>query len=151
MDRYSYHCGVIDAFNVLISSGVREMAFSHPCITRWQRDALIPFAETICSHYGTRFYPEDDLLITDLFPLSVCRNQFLLIFYRNPDTLSAYEHLKERKRQLLERGRYQGENRRELALQLGKLLGYPETTIQQMIDRNQDKEELPCTTSNRPR
>ena len=34
LDRYSYQCGVIDAFNEVVRAGVKRIALSHPVDTK---------------------------------------------------------------------------------------------------------------------
>ena len=70
IDSYSFQCGVIDCFNEMVAAGVKSLALSRPA-SREERDALIDFAHESCRRYGTKLYPEDQPLITDLFPLSL--------------------------------------------------------------------------------
>ena len=75
IEPFSYQCGVIDCFNEMVCSGVKALALSHPMDTAAERDALIPFSQSICRKYGTKLYIEDEPLLTDLFPLSLNRGK----------------------------------------------------------------------------
>lgn len=142
IDPYSYQCGAIDCFNEMVCSGVKALALSHPLDTRAQRDALIPFAHDICKKYGTKLYPEDDPLITDLFPASLNRGKFNILFYRVDHTIEEYIRLKERKAFLVAGRAYFGGNRTQLALSYGRLLSYSDEAIRRLIDVNRDKQQV---------
>ena len=55
LDRYSYQCGVIDAFNEVVRAGVKRIALSHPADSREEAMELIPFSQQICQQYETIF------------------------------------------------------------------------------------------------
>ncbi len=44
--------------------------------------------------------------------------------------------LKERKQKLIDDGRYQGEERKEIAREMGRLLSYPEERIERMVSES---------------
>ena len=140
LDRFSYRCGVIDCFNEMVRAGLKPMALAHPSPTPAERDRYLPFCEAICGQYGTRFFPEDDMLLTDLFPLSANRGTYNIIFYRDEAVRRAYEALKAEKAALQAAGQYRGEPRRRLACRFGALLGYPEADCLRMIAANADRE-----------
>ena len=140
LDRFSYRCGVIDCFNEMVRAGLKPMALAHPSPTPAERDRYLPFCEAICGQYGTKFFPEDDMLLTDLFPLSANRGTYNIIFYREEAVRRAYEDLKAEKAALLAAGQYRGEPRRRLACRFGALLGYPEADCLRMIEANTDRE-----------
>lgn len=140
LDRFSYRCGVIDCFNEMVRAGLKPMALAHPSPTPAERDRYLPFCAEICWQYGTRFFPEDDMLFTDLFPLSANRGTYNIIFYREEAVRRAYEDLKAEKAALLAAGQYRGEPRRRLACRFGALLGYPEADCLRMIGANTDRE-----------
>ena len=94
LDRFSYRCGVIDCFNEMVRAGLKPMALAHPCPTREERESYLPFCEEICGKYGTKFFPEDAMLLTDLFPLSANRGTYNIIFYRDEAVRRTYEDLK---------------------------------------------------------
>ena len=140
LDWFSYRCGVIDCFNEMVRAGLKPMALAHPCSTPAERDSYLPFCQEICGKYGTKFFPEDAMLLTDLFPLSANRGTYNIIFYRDEAVRRTYEDLKAEKAALLAAGQYRGEPRRRLACRFGALLGYPETDCLRMIAANTDRE-----------
>ena len=140
LDHFSYRCGVIDCFNEMVRAGLKPIALAHPCPTPAERDSYLPFCEEICGKYGTKFFPEDAMLLTDLFPLSANRRTYNIIFYRDEAVRRTYEDLKAEKAALLAAGQYRGEPRRRLACRFGALLGYPETDCLRRIAANTDRE-----------
>ena len=140
MDSFSYECGVIDCFNEMVQAGLKPLALSHPCDTKEKRDSFLPFCREICAHYHTFFFCEDDPFLTDLFPLSMNRGKYNILFYRTEDTLQAYQKLKEKKKALVMAGQYEGNRRLEIALAYGSLLGYPKEGSFRLIEKNEEKE-----------
>ena len=140
MDSFSYAMGVIDAFNEVVRAGVKKLALAHPVRDRQLREELAQAAESICAQYGTRLYREDDPLLTDLFPVSLNRGTYNILFYQNEEVLSEYLELKQRKKQLQEEGRYAGQERKEIARSFGHLLSYTDEAIERLIAGNHEKE-----------
>ena len=101
LDSFSYQCGVIDAFNEVVKAGVKRIALSHPTDTLAECQALIPFSEQICRQYGNHFYVEEEPLLTDLFPVSINRGKFNILYYRDERDIQLYLSLKEEKKRLL--------------------------------------------------
>ena len=140
LDGYSYQCGVIDAFNEVVRAEVERIALSHPVDTKGEAMELIPFSQQICQQYGNHFYLEESPLLTDLFPISLNKGKYNIIYYRQEEDLRQYLALKKRKQQLLEQQAYQGEARRQIAVDYGKLLSYSQEAIERYLAQNKEKE-----------
>lgn len=140
LDEYSYQCGVIDAFNEVVRAGVKRIALSHPVDTKEEAMELIPFSQQICQQYGNHFYLEESPLLTDLFPISLNKGKYNIIYYRQEEDIQQYLALKKRKQQLLEQQAYQGEARRQIAVDYGKLLSYSQEAIERYLAQNKEKE-----------
>ena len=140
LDRYSYQCGVIDAFNEVVRAGVKRIALSHPVDSREEAMELIPFSQQICQQYGNHFYLEESPLLTDLFPISLNKGKYNIIYYRQEEDIRQYLALKKRNQQLLEQQAYQGEARRQIAVEYGKLLSYSPEAIERYLAQNEEKE-----------
>ena len=140
LDEYSYQCGVIDAFNEVVRAGVKRIALSHPVDTKEEAMELIPFSQQICQQYGNHFYLEESPLLTDLFPISLNKGKYNIIYYRQEEDLRQYLALKKRKQQLLDQQAYQGEARRQIAVDYGKLLSYSQEAIERYLAQNKEKE-----------
>lgn len=140
MDKYAYECGIIDCFNEMVKAGLKPLALSHPCETAEERDGYLPFCDQICRHYQTHYHIEDEPLLSDLFPLSMNRGKFNILFYYDEETIDAYLALKRRKEELINDNAYFGQKREAIAVEFGKLLGYPLFGIKRLIAENHEKE-----------
>lgn len=140
IDAFSYECGVIDCFNEMVRAGLKRLALAHPCDSAAQRDAYLPFCQQICARYGTKYFVEDDPLLTDLFPVSMNRGKYNILFYREDGVLGAYQGIKVDKRALVASGAYAGEARRQIALRFGALLSYPAEGCDRLIAENHERE-----------
>lgn len=140
LDPFSYQCGVIDCFNEIVAAGVKSLAMSHPMPSAAERDRYLSFSREICAQYGTCFFPEDEPLLTDLFPLSLNRGKYNILYYADPAVLERYRALKARKQELVARGEYQGEARFAIAQGFGELLSYTPEAIRRMVEKNPEKE-----------
>lgn len=140
LDEYSYQCGVIDAFNEVVRARAKRIALSHPVDTKEEAMELIPFSQQICQQYGNHFYLEESPLLTDLFPISLNKGKYNIIYYRQEEDLRQYLALKKRKQQLMEQQAYQGEARRQIAVDYGKLLSYSQEAIERYLAQNKEKE-----------
>ena len=127
IDTYSYQCGVIDCFNEMVKAGMKHIALAHPCTTKENRDQ-------------THYYLDDDPLITDLFPYSLNRNTYNIIFYKEKKYIEEYITLKERKKQSILNHQYH-QSRIEIAYAFGHLLSYSDSIIEQYIQTNNEKED----------
>lgn len=135
IDRYSYELGVMDCFCEMVAAGLKTLAMSHPCDTKEERDSYEEDVRRICDSYGIQYYPEDEPFLTDLFPEELNKDKFNYLFFRDPETLGRYMALKREKVHMIKEGIYQGENRRHIAAQFGRLLSYPEERICQYIEK----------------
>ena len=140
IDTYSYKLGAADCFCEMVQAGVKKIALAHPCDTREERDSFHEGYEKLCQEYHVKQYDEDEGFITDLFPVSMNKDRFNVIFYQDDAVLQEYLDLKEEKRQAQENGTYTPQKRLDIAWRYGKLLSYTDEGIQQLLDENQEKE-----------
>ena len=141
IDEYSYHLGAADCFCEMVRAGVKRIALSHPCDSRGQRDAFLPDFDRLCAAYGVRYYVEDDPFLTDLFPVSMNRGKFNVIFYQEAEALGDYLALKAEKRRAVEAGEYAA-CREDIARRYGRLLSYTEDGIARLLAANREREAL---------
>ena len=135
IDPFSFQLGVIDCFCEMVSSGVKRLAMSHPFSDRQERDSYLEEVKRLCGQYEILFYPEDETLLTALFPKEANRGKPLFLFYRQEETLERYLALKEEQKELRRQGRYTKEEDRRLAHAFGRLLSYPEEGIVRLIQK----------------
>ena len=140
IDNYSYQLGAADCFCEMVRAGVKQLALSHPCDSKPERDSFLPEFRKLCERYGVKMYPEDDPLLTDLFPLSLNKGKCNVIFYQDDGVLQKYLNLKEEKRQAVESGSYTPDRRLRIARQYGQLLSYTEDGIARLLSANTEKE-----------
>ena len=133
IDPFSYQLGVMDCFCEMVSSGVKRLAMSHPFSNREERDHYREEVKRLCEKYGILFYPEEEAVLTALFPKEANRGKPLYLFYGKEETLTAYLALKEEQKRLMEEGIYMKEEDERLAREFGRLLSYPEDAIDRLI------------------
>ena len=134
IDLRSYRLGGLSTFAEMVRVGVKTLALS-AAMTPDEMDAFVNDAERIAREEGVMLYRETDLIVTDLFPADVAEGKHVLLIYKGT-TLDEYLALKKRKSDLVESGSYAGEARRKLARQFGRLLSYPDTAIEELINKN---------------
>lgn len=135
IDQRSYQLGVIGAFAEVVGLGVKRLALSSP-MSPAEMDALIDEAVEIIERNDAKAYRETDFLVTDLFPAELTEGKHVILIYNDP-VLDEYLALKERKQELVDEGRYEGEARKEIAREMGRLLSYPEERIETMLSESE--------------
>lgn len=131
IDQRSFRLGGLSSFGEMVRVGVKTLALS-AAVSPEEMDALIGEAERIAEREGIELYLEKDLIVTDLFPADVAVGKHVLLIYKG-STLDDYMALKARKAELVEAGKYEGEARKEIARDFGRLLSYPEDIIEGKI------------------
>jgi hypothetical protein len=133
IDRRSYDLGAIGAFAEMVHVGVKRLAFSST-LSPAEANSLWEEANRIANENHVALYREPDLLITDLFPADVAKGKEVLLIYEG-STLDKYLALKRKKAQLVKSGTYNGRAREEIARELGGLLSYPESSIDDLMKK----------------
>ncbi len=139
IDKFSYQLGAADCFCEMVRAGVKRIALSHPCDSKEERDSFLPEFEKLCEKYGVHYYAEDDALLTDLFPLSLNRGKFNVIFYQDETSLQAYLDLKAEKEKAVLDG-YYAACRAKIAWRYGELLSYTDDGIRRLLGVNTERE-----------
>jgi len=138
IDRRSYDLGAIGAFAEMVDVGVKRLAFSST-LSPAEASSLWDEANKIANENHVALYRDPDLLVTDLFPADVAKGKEVLLIYKG-STLDEYMALKRKKAQLVKSGTYTGKAREEIARQLGRLLSYPESSIDGLMKKNMVRE-----------
>ena len=134
IDQRSFRLGGFSSFAEMVMVGVKTLALS-AAVSPEEMDDLIGEAERIAEKDNISLYREDDLIVTDLFPADVAVGKHVLLIYKG-STLDDYMALKERKAELVEAGKYEGEARKDIARDFGRLLSYPEDIIEGKINKS---------------
>ena len=142
IDEFSKIVGAMSCFNEMIACGCKNVALGHPTSDRALRDEHMVFALEICKQKGTLCCEENGGFLTDLFPYSMNKDKFNILFYRTEADRDAYFALKEKKARLVAEGQYTGEVRRQIAYDFGKLLSYSDEAIERMMAENTELEEF---------
>lgn len=133
IDAHSYKLGSINSWSEAVGAGVKELALSSPADPA-EMDELAASAEEIAAEHGVSVYRETDFLVTDLFPASVTDGKQVLLIYKG-QTLDKYFALKRQKQDLVAAGAYTGDAREGIAREFGRLLSYPEATIDVRLNK----------------
>lgn len=134
IDKASYQLGMITAFAEVVAAGVKKLGLSPP-LDPENVDQLMLRAEEIAKAHGVSLYLEKDFLTTDLFDPEFTRGKHVLLIYEDPEVLDAYMALKAEKEELIKAGEYEGEQRKGIAIKLGRLLSYQEDRIEKMLSK----------------
>lgn len=140
IDKYSYKLGAADCFCEMVRAGVKRLALAHPCDTKEERDSFLQDFAALSKEYHVQMYCEDEGFLTDLFPVSMNKNRFNVLFYDEAPTLQAYLDLKKEKASLVAENAYTGQARHQIAVAYGELLSYTPERIERLIVENQEKE-----------
>ena len=138
IDNYSYHLGAADCFCEMVAAGVKKIALSHPCDSKELRDCFLNDFDKLCKKYNVRYYVENEPFLTVLFPESMNRGKFNVIFYCEERYLEEYLSLKKQKKEFIDSGNYTDSNKRAVAYNYGKLLSYSDEGIQRLLNKNTD-------------
>jgi len=137
IDQRSYKLGNIGAFGEMVNVGIKKLALS-AALSPEEMDALIEEAAHVAKRNKVKIHREKEFLVTDLFPESVTNGKHVLLIYKG-STKEEYMALKNKKAKLIESKQYKGQARKEIARQFGRMLSYPESKIDELI--NQSKPE----------
>lgn len=131
LDDRSWHQGTFAVMAEMVDYGVKRLALG-AALSPEEMDLVEDDAIRIAAEHGVRVYREDDFLVTDLFSPSLTEGKHVL-FFCHEATFAEYQALKAEKRRLEELGEYQGEARTDIARRFGRLLSYPDSTIEREL------------------
>jgi hypothetical protein len=131
-DSLSYKVGNFSGFAEVVNIGIKKMALSFS-LPSAEMDELERAAIPVAEEREVEIYREPKFLVTDLFPLSATEGKEVLIIYKEESTMDEYNALKEKKAALMNSGKYEGEARREIAWNMGRLLSYPDAKIRALL------------------
>ena len=132
MDERSFtlgrQVGEIKAWCEAARSGAKDMSLSAPFRPE-DYGSILPHMEEHAWRNEVKFYLEKSLMGTDLFGEMDLSGIWVFIIYAKEEVLERYLALKAEKERLESEGKYGGEARREIAMGMGRLLGYKEAHI----------------------
>ena len=133
IDQRSYQLGVMGGFAEVVKLGVKQLALSE-VMTPEDMDGVMDDAMVIAERNEVQMWRETDFLVTDLYPANVAVGKHVLLIYTG-DTLDQYLAIKADKARLVDKGEYAGAAREEIARRFGRLLSYPESVIDDLLER----------------
>jgi hypothetical protein len=133
IDQRSYQLGVMGGFAEVVKLGVKQLALSE-VMSPEEMDDIMDDALVVAKRNGVEMWRETDFLVTDLYPADVAEGKHVLLIYKY-DTLDQYLAVKADKAALVAVGEYEGEAREEIARRFGRLLSYPESVIDDLLER----------------
>jgi hypothetical protein len=137
LDPRSYYVGKFagsaTAWCEAARSGAKEMSLSSP-FPPGDHDLLLPYIERAAKENEVQFYLEKTLMTTDLFADVDMTGKWVFVIYKKDGVIEDYLALKAEKGRLEESGDYAGEARRDIAVKMGRLLGYDEDYIIQRME-----------------
>lgn len=133
LDTRSWHQGTFAVMGEMVDYGVKKLALG-AALPPDEMDLVVDDAIRIAGNHNVHVYREDDFLVTDLFSAELTEGKDVL-FFCHESTFQEYQALKADKERLVASGEYQGEARTEIARRFGRLLSYPDSTIQRELVR----------------
>jgi hypothetical protein len=129
IDRRSFALGMINAFAEMVAAGVKPVALSPP-IDGELFEAILTGSNEIVANWQVVSHVERELPETDLFPASMTDGITVILYAASEGVLAKYLALKSERAELVANGEYEGANRRSIAMQFGRLLGYSEEELE---------------------
>ncbi|MGI9204853.1 MAG: hypothetical protein ACR2Q3_12640 [Woeseiaceae bacterium] len=133
IDQRSYNLGIMGGFAEVVRLGVKKLALSE-VMTPEEMDDVMQDAQVIATRNEVQIWRETDFLVTDLYPQDVALGKHVLLIYTG-DTLDVYQKLKEDKAALVANNEYEGQAREDIARRFGKLLSYPDSVIDDLLNQ----------------
>lgn len=140
VDQYSFRLGAAAAFSEMVSFGNKKLALSS-AVSPEEMEELRAGYDRVISEQGAMATLEPELIVTDLFRADIAVGLHVLLIYKQPSVLEEYRTLKDDKAALVASANYTGEARANIARRFGRLLSYPDATIEEKIRTNPKKEQ----------
>jgi len=134
IDDRSYQLGIMGGFAEVVRLGVKTLALSE-VMSPEEMDGVMDDAAVIAERNRVEMWRETDFLVTDLYPADVAEGKHVLLIYTG-DTLDRYLALKADKTALVEAGNYRGQAREDIARRFGRLLSYPDSVIDDLLEQD---------------
>jgi len=122
---------MIYAFAEVVGSGVKPLALSPP-MTREEYNGIRNPIQMIADEYRVHVLVDEEFLTTKLFNPAFTEGKVVVHFAKDASILDRYKRLKELKARKQKEGKL-GESEDEIARELGRILGYDESTIEGLL------------------
>ncbi|WP_159439227.1 VOC family protein [Algoriphagus halophilus] len=138
--EFKKESGAFEVFAEMVQAGVKPIALSQP-LSPSEMDLFMPEATSIAEKYEISVFREPNLIGTSLFDSSVVQGKEVLILYKG-ESLEAYQMLKKRANELEASKEYSGQKKEDVSRTFGRMLGYPESNINNLLAQNSDFKDL---------
>jgi len=125
--------GAVAAWSEAARAGAKEMSLSSP-FPPTDYDILVTYVEEITKNNEVKYYLEKNLMTTDLFSDVDMTGKWVFMIYKEDRLIQNYLALKEEKELLEGEGRYRGQSRMDVAVKMGRLLGYSDSYTRQRLE-----------------
>lgn len=132
--------GALEVLAEMVQSGVKPIALSNP-MSSAELDLFLTDAKRIAEKYDISFSRGSALIDTDLFDSSFVSGKEVLILYRG-NSLLRYELLQSEVSNLKSKNEYSGVKREEVSRTFGRLLGYSNSRINELLAKNSSYRSL---------
>jgi len=126
--KLGMHVGEIKAWCEAAKNDAKKMSLSAPFKPE-EYDDIKTYMTEYAEKNSVKYYLEKDLIQTNLFGDMDLSGIWVFIIYKHPEIIEEYLNIKQEKARLLKKDEYSGEKRRNIAIRIGKLLGYNEESI----------------------
>ena len=133
LDRISYEVGMINCFIEMVACGMKPMAISPP-IEPENLEMIEKISKELSEGFHTKYYVVESLVITDIQSADFTRGKNSILYYKDDAILKEYEEIDRKVAELTSKGEYEGQIRRDLSIEFGKMLGYPDDVILEKVD-----------------
>lgn len=138
--EFKKESGAFEVFAEMVQAGVKPIALSQP-LSPSEMDLFMPEATKIAEKYEISVFREPNLIGTSLFDSSVVQGKEVLILYKG-ESLEAYQMLKKRANELEASKEYSGQKKEDVSRSFGRMLGYPDSNINNLLAQNSDFKDL---------
>lgn len=135
-----FYMGVAQAFAEVVRLDVKAMAITEP-LSSAELDAIEPKIRKMAARKQIKYYRDENMLVTDLFPAEKTAGLGVFFLYRHDEDLDRYKKIKDEKSELVKTGRYSGNRRARINYLFGELLSYPNYAIAQLIASTQGESD----------
>ena len=132
IDLPSFQLGKMFVFCEIVRAGVKKMALSPP-LSPEDMEQIREGASEIADEFDVHLYLEKDILTTDLFDEKFTQGKHVLLIYEDPAVKDAYLALKAQKQALVNANQYEGQARKQIAREMGRLLSYQDDFIERIL------------------
>ena len=133
LDRISYEIGMINCFIEMVACGMKPLAISPPL----EPENLVIMEQVsaeLSEGFGTKYTVVESLMITDIQSADFTRGKNSILYYKDDSVIKRYKELDAQVSDLTFQGKYTGKIRRDISIEFGKMLGYPNDVIFEKVD-----------------